>query len=326
MGHHKISMMSQRSYINWKEHAGAVCDSVDGFSVIECTLCRFKHIVPLPESADLERYYTEEFYDNVKPNYFQEYEDDQPWWELVYNERYQIFEAHLPDHRRRIVDIGCGPGFFLQHGQKRGWEVKGVEPSPSAAQFCQNRGVPVLNTFFHQQIAEKIGQFDVVMLDTVLEHIPNARDFITRTASILSPGGLICVTTANDYNPLQHAVRQSSHSDPWWVIPGEHINYFNFNSLTELLQRCGFEIILSQGTFPMELFLLMGDHYVGNHTLGRQCHEKRKQFELLVEQSGATGLKQEIYRCLARHGISREVVLFARKPDRQDISCSGECP
>lgn len=53
------------------------------------------------------------------------------------------------------------------------------------------------------------------------------------------------------------------------MSPPEHINYFNFESITRLLERNGFSIIEITSTFPLELFLLMGDNYIGNNEIGK---------------------------------------------------------
>jgi len=63
----------------------------------------------------------------------------------------------------------------------------------------------------------------------------------------------------------------------------------------------------------MEFFLLMGENYVGNKTLGRDCHGRRKKLELNLHLGGLDGLKHTLYTTFAEQGIGREVVVIARK-------------
>jgi hypothetical protein len=91
------------------------------------------------------------------------------------------------------------------------------------------------------------------------------------------------------------------------AIP-DHINYFDFKSLSTLLKRLGFEVIYSQTDFPMELFLLMGDDYVGNKEIGNKCHQKRVNFEMAVPGE----LRRRIYQALAEVGLGRVCIIFAR--------------
>lgn len=149
-------------------------------------------------------------------------------------------------------------------------------------------------------------------MSEVLEHIPDPAGMLCLAGSLLTSGGLLCVVAPNDYNPFQLALRLACGYQPWWVAPPHHINYFDFDSLDHLLTQCGFEISLRETTFPIDLFLLMGDNYVGNDAVGRQCHGKRKYLEQNLERAGLREVKRGLYRALATQGIGREVVLFGR--------------
>ena len=123
----------------------------------------------------------------------------------------------------------------------------------------------------------------------------------------------MCVGVPNDYNGLQEAVRAGGAA-PWWLAPPHHLNYFDFDSLSALLSKLGLEVMESLTSFPMELFLLMGENYVGNDTLGRSCHARRKQFDLSLEQAGLGHVRRKLYGALAKAGLGREAIIIARKP------------
>jgi hypothetical protein len=99
------------------------------------------------------------------------------------------------------------------------------------------------------------------------------------------------------------------------VAPPHHINYFDFDSLTRLLTASGFEVVVREATFPIDIFLLMGDDYVGNDELGRQSHARRKAFELTLAAAGLGGLRRALYRELAKLDLGREVLIVARVGD-----------
>ncbi|HOV79639.1 MAG TPA: class I SAM-dependent methyltransferase [Bacillota bacterium] len=296
----------------WKQHNGPVLDTVKGFDVIECEQCGFKHIVPIPTAEELDMIYRDEYYSTEKPLYLERYREDLDWWNLVYSERYDLFENLLPPSRRRILDIGSGPGFFLLHGKERGWHTLGIEPSAQAAAHSRELGLDILEDFFNEETVHKLGCFDVVHMSEVLEHVPNPRHVLRLARLLLNLGGLLCVVVPNDYNPIQRALRAACGYKPWWVAPPHHINYFEFDSLADLFQKNGFEIVSCETTFPIDLFLLMGDNYIGNDILGRQCHAKRKNLEKNLAAAGMTNLKKAFYRQLAGLGIGREVVLTGK--------------
>lgn len=299
----------------WQNHTGPILDSVKGFDVIECDTCGFKHIIPIPTAEEMEEAYREEYYSIEKPLYLERTKEDLDWWNITYSDRYDTFEEYLsPDHRR-ILDIGSGPGAFLLHGKQRGWQTLGIEPSRQAADHSRKLGLEIVEDFLTEETANKLGEFDVVHMSEVLEHIPDPKGMLQLVWHLLTPGGLICVVVPNDYNPFQHALRTACGYDPWWVAPPHHINYFDFDSLNRLLEFAGFEVLIREATFPIDMFLLMGENYVGNDTLGRECHNKRKTFESNLNKSGLSRVKKQLYQNFAHFGIGREAVLFGKRSD-----------
>jgi len=304
--------MGNKEIKTWCNHRGETLDSVDNFDVIECEICGFKHIIPLPSVEEMEKAYKNEYYVNQKPLYLKQAKEDLDWFNLVHGERYDFFEKHLSSDRRRILDIGSGPGFFLQYGKARGWDVLGIEPSSQAAAYSRSLGLEIVEDFLTKQTPEKLGLFDVIHMNEVLEHIINPSEMLQIVRKLLKPGGLLFVLVPNEYNPFQYALRTVCGFEPWWVKPPHHINYFDLNSLSNLLSSNGFEIMQKESNFPIDMFLLMGDNYVGNDDLGRKCHAKRKLFEENLSKAGLSNVKQAMYRALAAEGLGREAIVFAR--------------
>jgi SAM-dependent methyltransferase len=297
----------------WQAHEGPVMTSANGFEVIDCKLCEFKHIVPIPTEEELENAYRHDYYTREKPLYIERYREDLDWWNVVYTRRYEIMEQHLPAPRRRLLDIGSGPGFFLLNGQKRGWTVKGIEPSLQAADHSRGLGLDIENAFFSEATAPELGSFDAINMSEVLEHIPDPAALLTLVHRQLSVDGVVCIVVPNDFNPFQIVLRDHLGFKPWWVAPPHHVNYFDFTSLLKLVERHGFEVVHEEATFPIDMFLLMGDDYVGNDALGRACHTKRKNFEMALQQSGSGKVLASLYSALARQGLGREIVMYARR-------------
>jgi predicted SAM-dependent methyltransferase len=143
--------------------------------------------------------------------------------------------------------------------------------------------------------------------------VPDPRGVVALAHKLLAPQGLISVCVPNDYNVLQDALRKTDGFEPWWLAPPHHLNYFTFDSMAAVLDRAGFEVIERTTSFPMEVFLLMGQNYVDNDDLGRLCHGKRKRLDHRLEAVGMTDVRRDLYRGLAELGIGREVQLIARR-------------
>jgi SAM-dependent methyltransferase len=297
----------------WQGHEGSVVASDNGFDVIDCQLCGFKHIISIPTVEELENIYQHDYYKQEKPLYLERYREDLDWWNMVYAQRYEILEQHLPVKQRRLLDIGSGPGFFLLNGQQRGWQVKGIEPSVQAAEHSRGLKLDVEHGFYSEQTAPELGAFDAINMSLVLEHIPDPAQLLKLIHNQLNDNGMICIIVPNDFNLFQLVLRDHLDFKPWWVAPPHHINYFDFNSLSSLVARCGFEVVHKESTFPIDMFLLMGDNYIGSDEVGRACHSKRMNFEKAMSQSGSGGVLTGLYSAFAQQGIGREVVIYAKK-------------
>lgn len=293
-------------------HKGTVLDTKNGYEILECVECGFVHINPLPSQNELDRIYRNEYYSREKPLFIERQIEDLQWWNLIYDERYDFFEEALPENRRRLLDIGCGPGFFLRRGKDRGWETYGIEPSVKASEYARSLGISVSNSFLGDSSFEG-DRFDVVHLSEVLEHIPDPGGLCRKAHELLAPGGMICIAVPNDYNPLQKILRNKIGLEPYWIAPPHHINYFEYDSLKRLLRHCGFEIAGEIAMFPMEFFLLMGDNYVGDDAVGRLCHSKRKKLDIALSEPGLADFRREFYELLAHYGLGRELVVFGKK-------------
>ena len=309
-----MSHPAAKDFLSDGAHRGRRVATRPGHDIIECDACGFKHALPLPRAEDMERAYREDYYASEKPTFLVRAGEDQAWAQLAQTDRLEIFESLLPPDRRRLLDIGCGPGFFLETAMRRGWLAHGIEPSRQAAAHARGLGAEVIEGFFNGASAPTLGRFDVIHLNNVLEHIPDPTHLIALAHGMLESGGVICVNVPNDFSPLQIAGMTAAGTDDWWVAPPHHLNYFDFDSLSALLDRQGFVPTARTTSFPMEAFLMMGENYIGDDVLGRACHNRRKKFDLAFEAAGLGETRRAFYRALAQAGLGREAVVIAVKP------------
>ena len=298
---------------SWKEHKGPVVVRVDSFDVIECRECQFKHLIPFPDEKELDKEYSIDYYTKIKPDYFERQKEDLKWWNLVYLERLQRLEKLLPKSKRRMLDVGSGPGFFVKFAKKRGWDVVGLEPSLAATAYANKMGAKTVAGFFTQQAVKDLGKFDVIHMQGVMEHMQNPKAAVEDVYKLLNKGGLFCTVVANDFNPIQDVLMNHLKFKPWWVVPSEHINYFSIDSLKKLVERGSLNVANVITTFPIDLFLLMGDNYVGNDRIGRESHGRRKNIEFALAESGNQAFKEKLYKSFAENNIGRDIELITQK-------------
>jgi SAM-dependent methyltransferase len=212
----------------------------------------------------------------------------------------------------RVLDVGCGTGETLDFLKAQGFTTSGIEPSAEASAAAVERGLDVKNFTLEEFVEHRRTTagtpLDAVLLLCVLEHVPDPVGTIQAAKALLAPGGLVGIRVPNDFNEIQLTAREQLSKKPWWIAVPDHINYFTFESLHALLDRLGFDVVYSQGDFPMEMFLLMGDDYVGNEEVGSACHQRRVRFENAIDPD----LRRRMYTAMASAGVSRDCLVFGK--------------
>jgi SAM-dependent methyltransferase len=295
-------------------HDGPILDESGTYKIIDCWDCGFAHAWPLPSPEDLEKAYAETYYAVEKPDYLTRAEADAPWAAMFYADRLNAIDEALSPAKRaatRLLDIGCGPGHFLDFARTKGWACEGIEPSRQAAEFARGKGLTIHNCMFDAEWAQAQAPFDAVHSMNVLEHVADPLGLLSAAYLALAPGGAICVGVPNDYNALQAAARKNGQR-PWWVVPPHHLNYFCFESLERTLKKTGFTPLARLTSFPMEAFLLMGRNYVGDDGAGRALHAERKAFDANLEALDPA-IRRRFYKALSDQGFGREAIVIARK-------------
>jgi SAM-dependent methyltransferase len=107
---------------------------------------------------------------------------------------------------KRVLDVGSGYGGMLISMAEQGANVTGIEIDPERARMGQLRlkelkmEVPYIEgDICEPGIGEKIGQFDVVICQDVLEHVMEPGAVIAALCKMMKPGGVIYIQIPNKY-------------------------------------------------------------------------------------------------------------------------------
>ena len=94
--------------------------------------------------------------------------------------------------RPKLLDIGCGYGGMVQLAGEHGYAGYGCDYDPDAVDFATSKGLDIRLGGIEQFSAER-GQFDVIILSHVLEHVSDPASFLKSAADLLKPGGYIYI-------------------------------------------------------------------------------------------------------------------------------------
>jgi hypothetical protein len=87
---------------------------------------------------------------------------------------------------------------------------------------------------------------------------------------------MLRVVVPNDYSAFQEALLERDKTHETWFAPPEHLHYFNFESLRELLNSLGYRLKVMMADFPIEIFLLNNhSNYAKDRDVGKEAHYSR---------------------------------------------------
>src|SRR6185437_7225487 len=117
---------------------------------------------------------------------------------------------HIPLSGRRMLDVGCGYGGTLVSFAEQGCIVTGAEIDPERARVGRQRLADLgIQSDYRQddicaaRIKERIGTFDIIVVQDVLEHVMDPGQTISALSSLLRRNGVIYVVVGNKYSPDQ---------------------------------------------------------------------------------------------------------------------------
>lgn len=271
---------------------------------------------PIPSQKEIEQYYQKEFYSAKYPRFNDSSLKVQKEERQFFNSKWEAVLRVCKNHFGKIkdlslFDIGFGFAQALLYFRKKGMKVSGLEPSAEGIEYARSQDLSVFQTGIEDFSPVK-KKFDVVTLLNVLEHLSYpAETLVNIRKKLLKPGGLLVIDVPNDFNDFQIAADKEFGLKKWWFCPPNHLNYFSPNTLKYLLEKCGYKIRHCESSFPMEIFLLMGDNYVSNPELGKKCHQKRVRFEYLLRKHCKAKKLSQFYKALADLNLGRQIVVYS---------------
>jgi 2-polyprenyl-3-methyl-5-hydroxy-6-metoxy-1,4-benzoquinol methylase len=211
--------------------------SKHGILLVCCDQCGVRYGAHVP--ANLDDVYKNPAY----VSYSKEDSDDHYDYrrERFGRERVQLLERHCQTLRdKKLVDIGCGNGYFISVAKESCGQTFGTEFSDRLRTFAAKKtGLPIFSESLDQ--LPETG-FDVVTMFDVIEHVPDPNLFIAAVDRILNPGGHLLIFTPNfDSFGIRVMGNRSSIIDPT-----EHIILYTLRSLRFLAARFGYQVVYTE--------------------------------------------------------------------------------
>jgi 2-polyprenyl-3-methyl-5-hydroxy-6-metoxy-1,4-benzoquinol methylase len=133
----------------------------------------------------------------------------------------------------RLLEVGCGNGKRLAAFRDRGWIVEGQEIDPKAAHFAREN---FQLTIHLDPIENLAGTYDAVIMNHVIEHIPDPILILKECRRLLHGGGVLVLTTPN---VTSYGHRRFGAA--WRGLePPRHLHLFSPATIRQMAQQSGF--------------------------------------------------------------------------------------
>lgn len=170
-----------------------------------------------------------------------------------------------PVTHRRVLEIGCMHGDFVQQATAAGYCAEGLDLSSTAVREAERRSVGRIR---HGTLDERIADrsVDAVAAFNVIEHMDAPQRFLDHTRRVLRPGGVLVLETPAQESLYHHVM--FARGRLWsrrarvevGLYPGTHIYKFGRDAWGRILRDRGFEVlqIRSKSTPLRELLAKTG--------------------------------------------------------------------
>lgn len=205
----------------------------DGIGILRCRECR--HVF---SSHAADPHFDGFWGDQVE-------DDDHFYWRTARNTMYDDFiRMFLAGRSGRLLDMGCGLGFFLARVARLGtWEPHGCEISPAAVRYAREKnGLDNVVCSRLQDVELPRHAFDLITMWDVLDHVPCPDPLLQRCHALLRDGGMCFIRTPNVSIQLPRARfnRLLGGTRPVGLHAREHLHHYSKGSIRRLLERNGF--------------------------------------------------------------------------------------
>lgn len=200
----------------------------DGLMVHRCRACDMLYLADVPSPDQVEQFYRR--YSGFKQLRPRRRRGLANWFRRQTDPYVAILKETGGLKGKRLADVGCAFGDFLQSARGSGAKTHGVDLDESALSFLTDLGIPAATGI--EQFSDR---FDVVTSFQVLEHLADPNPFLANIARRMATDGRLLVAVPNGGDA--EAVGTG------WVgyrVDLEHFNYFTVQTLSRLLMRHGF--------------------------------------------------------------------------------------
>jgi SAM-dependent methyltransferase len=218
--------------------------------IVRCLGCRLLYLDPWPTEEETRAVYGDSYFQN--PRFmrgdseslfgYADYIAERFFRQSQYAQIARELRALLPPLGRtpRLLEVGCGLGYFLDMAFEEGFEPTGIEFNRHAVERLRRKyAFPILSGAL-ETVELAPGSFDVVAMFDVIEHLRDPFAALDRLHGALTPHGVLAVATPDAESWVSRLIGKRLED---FRRTREHLFFFGRRTLRTVLAEHGFDVI-----------------------------------------------------------------------------------
>lgn len=180
-----------------------------------------------------------------------------------------------PQKNEKILDVGCGDGYYLYLLDNLGLQLRLTGTDFDAAGLKNARKnlrktIPLVQADLMKKLPFKDNTFDKIVMSEVAEHLPNDVKGLKEVYRVLKPGGTLCLTVPDANYPLfwdpvnwvlERTANRHNESGFWAGIWNQHIRLYKRKDIVAVAEKAKFNVVESGA---VTFWSLPFNHYIIN--------------------------------------------------------------
>ncbi len=136
-----------------------------------------------------------------------------------------------------VVEVAANDGYLLQYFVDRRIPCVGIEPTASTAAAARDKGISIIEEFFGEALAKKLGsrqRANLMIANNVLAHVPEINDFVAGFPHLLHEEGVATF----EFPHLLRLVAENQFD----TIYHEHFSYLSLTTVSHIFASNGLQI------------------------------------------------------------------------------------
>ena len=189
-----------------------------------------------------------------------------------------LVERFITNKDDLMVEIGGNDGVLLA-AAKGSCRILNVDPAENVAKLAEAKGIPTVNDFFGERVAQEIvkqyGEAKVVVANNVMAHIPDIKDVFRGVKTLIGEDGVFAMEV--------HWVGNLIGDGGFDQIYHEHLFYYSLHSLSALVAPLGLTV------FDVETVPIHGESLRAFIAKNQPLTTRAQAFLQKEEDMGLTG-------------------------------------